>query len=127
MSMERSETLDNLRSPLVSAGCSQAVLSDPETLAYLGCFEEPLEDWPVSNPFVAIPALLCLGPADAVLVVADFHLPDVRECGALVVSYRSYDYQKAPDPVGELRTALLRALDEAGAAPGQTGVEAMHL
>jgi Xaa-Pro aminopeptidase len=103
------------------------VLSDPETLAYLGCFEEPLEDWPVSNPFVAIPALLCLGPADAVLVVADFHLPDVRECGALVVSYRSYDYQKAPDPVAELRTALLGALDEAGVAPGQTGVEAMHL
>jgi Xaa-Pro aminopeptidase len=103
------------------------VFSHPETLAYLGCFEEPLEDWPVSNPFVAVPALLCMGPAHSVLVVADFHLPDVRECGARVVSYRSYDFQMAPDPVAELQKALLGALDEAGVAPGQTGVEAMHL
>ena len=103
------------------------MLSHPQTLAYLGCFEQPLKDWPVSNPFVAIPALLCLGPTDAVLVVADFHLPDVRQCGARVVSYRSYDFRRPPDPVGELRTALLSALDEAGVAPGRTGVEAMHL
>jgi hypothetical protein len=32
------------------------VLSHPETLAYLGCFETPVEDWPVSNPFVVVPA-----------------------------------------------------------------------
>jgi Xaa-Pro dipeptidase len=103
------------------------VLSHPETLARLGCFEAPLEDWPVSNPFVAVPALLCLGPSEAVLVVADFHLGDVRECGARVVSYRSYDFQSPPDPTGELRTALIGALDDAGVAPGQTGVEAMNL
>jgi Xaa-Pro dipeptidase len=103
------------------------VLSDPETLAHLGCFEDPLEDWPVSNPFVAVPALLCLGPADAVLVVADFHAPDVRDCGARVVTYRSYDFQKPPDPAGELRAALIRSLDDAGLAAGPTGVEAMNL
>lgn len=103
------------------------MLSHPETLARLGCFEGPLEDWPVSNPFVAVPALLCLGPSEAVLVVADFHLRDVRECGARVVSYRSYDFQSPPDPAGELRTALMGALDDAGVAPGQTGVEAMNL
>ena len=112
---------------LGSAGYSQAVLSHPETLACLGCFEAPLEDWPVSNPFVAVPALLCLGPSEAVLVVADFHLGDVRECGARVVSYRSYDFQSPPDPAGELRTALIGALDDAGVAHGQTGVEAMNL
>lgn len=103
------------------------MLSHPETLARLGCFEAPLEDWPVSNPFVAVPALLCLGPSDAVLVVADFHAGDVRECGTRVVSYRSYDFQSPPDPAGELRTALIGALDDAGVAPGQTGVEAMNL
>jgi Xaa-Pro dipeptidase len=103
------------------------VLSHPETLARLGCFEAPLEDWPVSNPFVVIPALLCLGPRDAVLVVADFHLRDVRECSARVVTYRSYDFQRPPDPAGELRPVLMGALDDAGVGRGQTGVEAMNL
>jgi Xaa-Pro aminopeptidase len=103
------------------------VLSHPETLANHGCFEVPLEDWPISNPFVAIPALLCLGPTDAVLVVADFHVGDVRECGARVVTYRSYDFQSPPDPAGELRAALVRVLDEVGIARSETGVEAMSL
>jgi Xaa-Pro aminopeptidase len=103
------------------------VLSHPQTLASVGCFEEPLEDWPISNPFVAVPALLCLGPTDAVLVVADFYVGDVMECGARVVPYRSYDFQSPPDPVGELRAALIGALDDAGVAAGQTAVEAMNL
>jgi Xaa-Pro aminopeptidase len=118
---------DRLRSALEAAGHSQAILSHPETLSYLGCFETPLEDWPVSNPFVAIPALLCLGPEDAVLVVADFHLTDVRECAARVAHYRSYDFENPPDPAGELWVALRRALDDAGIAPGPIGVEAMNL
>ena len=44
---------DRLRAALAEVGLSQAVLSHPETLASLGCFETPIEDWPVSNPFVA--------------------------------------------------------------------------
>ncbi len=103
------------------------MLSHPETLAHLGCFEVPVEDWPVSNPFVAIPALLCLGPENAVLVVADFHVTDVRECGARLITYRSYDFESPPDPAGELRVALIEALENAGIRPGRTGVEAMHL
>ena len=55
-------SLDRVRAALDSAGMTQAVLSHPETLAALGCFELPAEDWPVANPFVAIPALLLLGP-----------------------------------------------------------------
>jgi Xaa-Pro dipeptidase len=118
---------DHLRIALDAVGQSQAVLSHPETLAHLGCFETPVEDWPVSNPFVAVPALLCLGREEAVLVVADFHVTDVRACGARVVTYRSYDFRSAPDPAGELRLALVAALDAAGIDPGPTGVEAMHL
>jgi Xaa-Pro dipeptidase len=125
--VESSEPVDSLRSALEASGHSQAVLSHPETLAHLGCFETPVEDWPVSNPFVAIPALLCLGPEEAILVVADFHGPDVRECGAQVVTYRSYDFERQPDPAGQLRTTFVQALDEAGIAPGSIGVEAMHL
>ena len=119
--------LDSLRAALTESGLAQAVLSHPETLASLGCFETPVEDWPVANPFVALPALLCLGNDDAVLVCADFHLPDVRADDIDTVTYRSYDFQRAPDPPGELRTTLLAALDEAGIGPGPTGVEAGHL
>jgi len=120
-------TLDQLRAALAAAGHAQAVLSHPETLASLGCFETPDEDWPVSNPFVMLPALLCLGPRESVLVVADFHAPDVRESGARVAMYRSYDFERQPDPAGELRAVLLAVLDEAGFAAGPTGIEARHL
>jgi Xaa-Pro dipeptidase len=125
--VDASLPIDRLRAALEDVGQSQAVLSHPETLAYLGCFETPVEDWPVSNPFVAVPALLCLGPGDAVLVVADFHVADVRDCGARVVTYRSYDFRSPPDPAGELRGALVAALGAASIGPGPTGVEAMSL
>ena len=121
-------SLDRLRAALAEIGHSQAVLSHPETLASVGCFETPVEDWPVANPFVAVPALLCLGPDDAVLVVADFHEADVSVSGARVVTYRSYDFQSPPDPAGRvacrarLRLSTTRASDR-----GPTGVEAMNL
>jgi Xaa-Pro aminopeptidase len=116
--------LDRLRAELERAGLRQAVLSHPETLASFSCFEMPDEDWPVSNPFVAVPALLCIGPDDAVLVAASFHAGDVRDGAPRLVAYRSYDFERAPDPWDELRTTLLAALDDAGLAPGPTGVEA---
>jgi hypothetical protein len=94
--MDARVPFDCLRAALEEARLSQAVLSHPETLARLGCFEMPCEDWPVSNPFVPLPALLCLGPDDAVVVAADFHRGDVRDCTARVVTYRSYDFERAP-------------------------------
>ena len=123
----RTVKLDHLRAALAAAGHGQAVLSHPETLASVGCFETPDEDWPVANPFVTVPALLCLGPSAAILVVADFHAADVRSSGAQLVTYRSYDFQRQPDPAGELRSAFLVALDEAGFVPEPTGIEARHL
>jgi methionine aminopeptidase len=119
--------VDHLRAALDAAGHTQVVLSHPETLASLGCFETPVEDWPVSNPFVLVPALLCLGSGESVLVVADFHAPDVRPSDARLVTYRSYDFEHAPDPAGELHAALLAAVDEAHFERGPTGVEARHL
>jgi Xaa-Pro aminopeptidase len=124
---DSSVLFDRVRTALEEAGVSQAVLSQPETLAHLGCFETPVEDWPVSNPFVTVPAVLCLGPEDAVLVVADFHAGDVRDGGARVVTYRSYDFQRPPDPSGELRAAFLAALDDAGFGQSPTGVEITSL
>jgi Xaa-Pro aminopeptidase len=123
----RAVSFEHLRAALDAAGHTQAVLSHPETLASVGCFETPDEDWPVSNPFVTVPALLLLGPAASVLVVADFHTPDVRPSEASVVTYRSYDFKQRPNPAGELRTALASALDAAGFTRSATGVEARHL
>jgi Xaa-Pro aminopeptidase len=120
-------SLDHLRTALHAAGHSQAVLSHPETLASIGCFEMPVEDWPAANPFVAVAALLCVTQDDAVLVVADFHAPDVRPSAAGVVTYRSYDFERPPDPRGELRAALVATLDESGFSRGPTGIEARHL
>jgi Xaa-Pro aminopeptidase len=123
-----SETsIGRLRASLREAGHAHALLSHPETLALLGVFETPTEDWPVSNPFVAVPALLYLRPDDAVLIVADFHAADVRASPARVVSYRSYDFRRSPDPAGELRTELVTALDDAGVGARPIGVEARHL
>lgn len=119
--------LDTLRAALDRAGCAQAVLTHPETLAAVGCFTTPVEDWPVSNPFVPLPALLCVGRDDAVLVVSDFHAGDVCPGDVRVEPYRSYDYLEAPDPWGELRSALGKALDEAGFATAETGVQAAAL
>src|SRR6266852_5927898 len=118
---------NRLRLALAADGHAQAVLSRAETLAQLGCFETPVEDWPVSNPCVAVPALLCVGPEAAVLFVADIHVADVRASDLEVVTYRSYDFRSPPDPPGELRAALGSALDAAGVAPGRTGVEMMSL
>src|SRR5258708_36667227 len=93
---------NRLRLALAADGHKQAVLSHPETLAQLGCFETPVEDWPVSNPFVAVPALLCLGPEAAVLVVADFHAPAVPPTDRQVVPYRSDRFPSPPDPAGDV-------------------------
>ena len=74
-----------------------------------------------SSPF---PALLCLGNDAAVLVVRRLPYRQTSVPTTQVVTYRSYDFRRAPDPPGELRTTLLAALDEAGIDPGPTGVEA---
>ena len=70
--------------------------------------------------------MLCVGPADALLVVADFHTSDVRD-DQQAIFYRSYDFESPPDPARELRVALLGALDAAGIVPGPTGIEALNL
>ncbi|HEX4525356.1 MAG TPA: M24 family metallopeptidase [Gaiellaceae bacterium] len=120
-------SLDRLRASISEAGQAHAVLSHPETLAALGCFESPTEDWPVSNPFVTVPALLYLCPDDAVLIVADFHSADVRPSRARVVTYRSYDFERRPDPAGELRAALVAVLEDGGLGERPIGIEARHL
>jgi Xaa-Pro dipeptidase len=124
--MAETSLLDRLRAVLETADLRQAVISHPETLSWLRAFELPAEDWPVSNPFATVPAVLCVGPSAARLVVADFYADAAGE-GVAVASYRSYDYERPPNPPGELQQALGAALDEAGLARGPTGVEAAAL
>ena len=115
--------LDRLRVALERQGLAQAVLSHAETLANLVGYAIPVEDWPLANPFAPDPALLVVTPADAVLVVADFYLGHARDTPARVLAYRSYDYERSPDPSDELERTL--AGIELAARP--TAVEAGSL
>src|SRR5919201_1329049 len=115
--------LDRLRVALERHGLAQAVLSHAETLANLVGYAIPVEDWPLANPFAPDPALLVVTPADAVLVVADFYLGHARDTPARVLAYRSYDYERSPDPSDELERPL--AGIELAARP--TAVEAGSL
>ena len=97
------ELIDRLRAALAEAGLERAVLSHPETLAHLCLFDPSVEEWPVANPFVASPALLVLEPDEATLLVASFHAAHAARSPVPVEQYRSYDYERAPAPAGELR------------------------
>ena len=129
--MGRSSTvnplLDRVRGVLLTVGVTQAVLSHPETLASLGVFENPEEDWPVATPFAPVRALLVLGPTKAILVVADFHACAAQDRGVRIAANPSYSYERELDPPAELLQALSDAKREAGFAPGATGIESMHL
>ena len=112
--------IDRLRDVVVRAGVNQALLSHPESVAHLSGFSDPIEDWPVANPFVGGPSLLAVGASVATLLVADFYDGFARSARVPVRSYRSYDIHTPPDPSGELERVLL----EIGLRPGPLGVEA---
>jgi Xaa-Pro dipeptidase len=112
-----------LRELLATAGVHQAVLSSPETVAHLARFSLPVEDWPVANPFVADPPLLVLGPRGDQLVIADFYAAHADVSDVPCLTYRSYDFRRAPDPVGELK----QVVSDLDLDVGRLGVEAASL
>jgi Xaa-Pro dipeptidase len=115
--------IDRLQHALARAGVQQALLSHPESVAHLSGFSDPIEDWPVANPFVGGPSLLAVGASGATLLVADFYDGFARAARVPVRSYRSYDIHSPPDPPGELE----RVLPEVGLQPGTLGVEVSTL
>jgi Xaa-Pro aminopeptidase len=117
------ELIDRLRGALAEARIERAVLSHPETLAQLCLFDPSVEEWPVANPFVASPALLVLGPAEATLLVASFYASHAARSPVPVAQYRSYDYERAPAPAAELE----HALGELTGGAGPIGVEGSSL
>ena len=117
------ELIDRLRGALAEAGLERAVLSHPETLAQLCLFDPSPEEWPVANPFVASPALLFVEPDGATLLIASFHAAHAARSPVPVEQYRSYDFERAPDPAGE----LARAIGGLMGGPGRIGVEASTL
>jgi Xaa-Pro dipeptidase len=115
--------IDRLQHALARAGVQQALLSHPESVAHLSGFSDPIEDWPVANPFVGGPSLLAVGASGATLLVADFYDGFARTARVPVRSYRSYDIHTPPDPPRELE----RVLPEVGLQPGTLGVEVSTL
>lgn len=107
----------------------QAVLSSPETLAYVAGYAHPWEDWPIADPFLASPPLLVLGSDDRIkLLIADHYLRFVDDSLALDAhSYRSMTYSCRPDPAHEFAAALDRVLEAAGLRSGKIGIEASFL
>ena len=101
-------------------GIRQALLCHPESVAHLSGFSEPVEDWPVANPFVGGPTILALSPSTTTLVVPDVYARHARTARVSQTSYRSYDIHRPPDPSGE----LTHVLGEIGLEPGRVGVEA---
>ena len=119
---------DRLREALAREGIERALLSHPESVAHLARFSLPVEDWPVANPFTVDPPLLFLASSgEAVLVLASFWEPHASEASARVVSYRSYDYQRPPDPPAELATTLREVLADGAIAGKRVGVEARSI
>lgn len=117
------ELIDRLRGALVEAGLERAVLSHPETLGQLCLFDPSVEEWPVANPFATSPALLVLRPDSATLLVASFYASHASRSPVPVEQYRSYDFERPPDPAGELTRALAGLIG----GPGPIGVEASSL
>jgi Xaa-Pro aminopeptidase len=117
------QPLERLRASLRQRGLERALLSHPESLGWLARFDPMVEEWPVANPFVAWPALLVVEPQAATLVVASFHAAHAAASPFPAVPYRSYDYERQPDPAGELEQTLASVLG----APGRIAIEAGSL
>lgn len=113
------DALTRLRDRLHSQDLGQALLSHPESVAHLAGFSDPVEDWPVANPFLGGPALLALTPASEDLIIGDFYARHSAAARVPVRTYRSYDFERPPDPAAELE----RAIDEVGFDAGPIGVE----
>lgn len=100
----------------------QAILTDPELLAYLAGFVTPCEDWPVANPLAPVAAALVVGD-EPVLVVADLYEQSASPSGPEVFAYRAYDPVRRPHPVVQFEACLVRAFDRAGLHPGDVAVD----
>lgn len=118
-----SERLERCRKVLADLGLSQALLSHPETLAYVAGYSAPVEDWPVAHPFLAGPALLAITSETADLIVPHVQAPPDYADVLRTTLYRSYDFEQHPDPWSELADVLARLpFDRA-----ELGVEASTL
>jgi Xaa-Pro aminopeptidase len=115
--------VERLRSHLARVDVRQALISHPESVTHLSGFAEPIEDWPVANPFVGGPSLVALDRVGATLLIADFFDGHSRDARLPVRSYRSYDIHTPPDPPRELERLVLNS----GLEPGRLGVETSTL
>jgi Xaa-Pro dipeptidase len=118
------ELLDRLRESLEREGIRQAVLSSPETLAHLCRFEQPVEDWPVADPFTAGPPLLVVTGDEATLVVPTFYADRAAASPYPVVVSSTHAFSGTPP---DAVAAFERTLAELELRPGRVGVEARWL
>jgi Xaa-Pro dipeptidase len=91
---------------LAPASLSGAILTAPETVAWVAGYSYPFEDWPVADPFVGGPAAVVVDGDEMHLLVPDCHVQPGRRCGVPVRAYRSYTYEEPADPFAGLTSML---------------------
>lgn len=105
-----------------AAVSGQAILTDPELVAYLAGFLAPAEDWPVSNPLAPLSSVLVIGD-EPVLVVPNMYDHCSRAQAPQALVYRAYDAVRPLDPLQELQLTLGHALERAGVKAGDVFVD----
>jgi Xaa-Pro dipeptidase len=101
----------------------QALVTDPELVAYLAGFSTPFEEWPVGNPFVPCASVLVVGSRRPVLVITSMYESWCAKDGPETFTYRSYDADSQPEPVRELESTLAQAMSYAGVEAGEVRVD----
>lgn len=91
---------------LAPADLAGAVLTSPETVAWLAGYSFPFEDWPVADPFVGGPPAAVVDGDEMHVVVPDCHLQHARLSDVPVRAYRSYTYEEPADPFADLTSML---------------------
>jgi Xaa-Pro dipeptidase len=105
---------------LAPAGLEAALLTNPETVAWLSGYSYPFEDWPVANPFVAGPPAVVVEASGVAAIVPDCYPARANASWGEVRAYSSYSFEHAPDPFRALSYFL-------GLAAERVGVEAATL
>lgn len=127
MTWNREAVLGRMRASLDQLHVGACVLSGTETVAHLSGYAEPLEDYPVANPFVASPALLVLSRGDARVIAPDSYPLEAAAACVPTSTYRSYAYQDKPDPRRERQRVLAVIMRELEISAGRIGVEEASL
>src|SRR5947209_19505990 len=89
--LDRGPLVERVRRLLGQRDRAAILLSHPESVAHVSGYEPPVEDYPVSTPFVADPPLVLLTAGEPILLVPDMFRDLVFGVSGRIETYRSFD------------------------------------